>query len=243
MAVDGKTALITGASSGIGAAAALVLAEAGCRVMIAGRREDRLRAVAESGPIEPAIVCKATDVSQRDQVKTLVEAALDTFGHIDFLVLSAGINVKRRRFAELSQEDWDRHMDINLTGAFNVMHEVVPHMRSRKSGTIISISSIAGRRASPLGGAAYTASKFGLEGLTHTVGMEELDHNIRTCVISPGEVDTELMLPRPNAISDEHRARILRSEDVAAAVLFVASLPQRACVHEMVIGPTSQPWA
>ena len=243
MALDGKTVLITGAGSGIGAATAAALVRAGCRVMIAGRREDRLRAVAEANGGAPAILSRAADVSRRDQIKALVAATIEQLGHIDILVLSAGINVKRRRFEELSPEDWDRNIDINLTGAFNVSHEVVPHMRSRRSGLIVSISSTAGKRAAKLSGAAYTASKFGLEGLTRTIGFEELENGIRTCVISPGEVDTEILLQRPNPVTDEHRASILQPEDVTAAVLFVASLPDRASVPEIVMMPASQPWA
>jgi len=210
--------------------------------MIAARRDDTLRAVAEANGGEPAMLCAAADVSQRDQVKALVDAALAQLGHIDILVQSAGTNVKRRLFSELSPEDWDRQIDVNLTGAFNVMHEVVPHMRSRRTGLIVSISSTAGKRAWEVSGSAYTASKFGLDGLTRTVGVEELGNGIRTCVISPGEVDTEILRLRPNPVTDEHRASMLKPEDVAAAVLFVASLPERASVPDLIIKPTAQAW-
>ena len=108
-------------------------------------------------------------------------------------------------------------------------------MRERQRGTIITISSIAGKRASKLGGAAYTASKYGVEGLTHTIGVEEIDNHIRTCVISPGEVDTEILRFRPNPVTDEHRAAMLKPEDIAAAVRFVAELPDYAT-------PSKQAW-
>jgi NADP-dependent 3-hydroxy acid dehydrogenase YdfG len=211
--------------------------------MIAGRREAKLREVAAAHAGEPVIAYRTTDITQRDQVQALVAAAIEQLGHIDMLVHAAGVNVKDRLFENLSPADWDLQIDINLTGAFNVFHEVVPHMRERSRGTIITISSISGKRASKLGGAAYTASKFGVEGLTHTIGVEELDNHIRTCVISPGEVDTEILRFRPNPVTDDHRAAMLQAEDVAAAVRFVAELPDHATVPEIIIKPAYQAWS
>ena len=242
MALTGKTAVITGGGSGIGAATAAAFVQAGARVVIAGRREASLRTVADAAGGEPAILCQPTDVAQRDQARTLIESSITRLGHIDILVMAAGINVKRRAMTELSPEDWDRHMNINLTGAFNCVHAVLGHMRERRSGLIITISSVAGKRGSKLGGAAYTASKFGVDGFTRTVGVEELENGIRTCVISPGEVDTEILRHRPNPVTDEHRARMLKGQDIAAGVLFVASLPDRACVPELVMTPAYQVW-
>jgi NADP-dependent 3-hydroxy acid dehydrogenase YdfG len=158
----------------------------------------------------------------------------------DILVSNAGVNIVERRLEVLSPENWDYLMNVNATGAFNVVHAVLPQMRARKDGVIISISSIAGIRPSELGGAAYSAAKHAMDALTKVIGLEERENGIRACVISPGEVDTPILEARPVPVSDEHRARILQPEDVAAAAVFVASLPPRANVSELVIKPTTQ---
>ena len=161
-------------------------------------------------------------------------------GTVDIVVNSAGINVRKRRLAELSPEDWDQIMSINATGAFNVIYAVLPGMRTRQDGLIVNISSLAGVRASPLGGAAYSASKHAMSALTRVIAIEERDAGIRATNISPGEVDTPILAARPVSVSAEHRARMLQPEDVAAAVVFVATLPGRAHVPELYIKPTSQ---
>lgn len=238
-----KTVLITGGGSGIGAATAVVLAEAGCRVAISGRRQERLDEVAARFTGEPAILAHAADVADRSSVAALFDWAAETLGPIDVLVQCAGINVVRRTMADLSPEDWDRIMQVNATGAYNCMYAVLPGMRKRKDGLIINISSVAGIRASVLGGVAYSASKFAMTSLGLTVAQEEKDHGIRITNIYPGEVDTPILDDRPVPVTAEHRARILQPEDVAAAILMVATLPPRANIPELTIKPTSQVFA
>jgi len=150
------------------------------------------------------------------------------------------LNVKKRTFRELTPETWQLLLRANLDGAFYCLHAVFPQMRERRDGVIINISSIAGKRASPLGGTAYAASKFGMSALGLCVAAEEIDSGVRICNIYPGEVDTPILEVRPQPVTEEHRRRILQSEDVAAAVLFVAALPAHVSVPELVIKPTSQ---
>lgn len=235
-----KAALVTGGGSGIGAACALALAAAGCRVAISGRREDKLREVAgrHGGPSE-LLVCPA-DVADRESVGRLFQRVMQQFGRIDILVQAAGINVVNRTMESLDPADWDRLLQVNLTGAYNCMRAVLPQMRERRDGVIVNISSIAGLRAGPLGGVAYNASKFGMTALGTTVAVEEKDRGIRITTIYPGEVDTPILQQRPVAVTAEQRAKILQPEDVAAAVLMVVSLPPRAHVPHLVIKPTTQ---
>lgn len=234
-----KTALITGGGSGIGAAIAKSFAAAGCRVAICGRRIERLQEVASSDA-SGSIIYKAGDVSNREQVAEVVQWARGAMGHIDILVNAAGINVKKRMMRELSPEDWDRLMQINASGVFYALREVLPEMRQRRDGLIINICSISGIRAGQLGGVGYNASKFALAAIGQTVGDEERENGIRVTTIHPGEVDTPILEDRPVAVSAEHRARILKPEDVASAALMVACLPARARVPELVICPTIQ---
>ncbi len=240
MTLRDKTALVVGGGTGIGAAVALRFAAEGCRVAIAGRREDKLREVAAQHSGQPPIALRATDVADRHSVAQLIDWAQQTLGRIDILVNSAGINVPKRSMAELAPEDWDRLLAVNATGAYNCMRAVLPGMLQRRDGLIINISSIAGKRAGLLGGVAYNASKFAMTALGTTVGLEVAEQGVRVSTIFPGEVDTPILQNRPVPVTAEHRARILQPEDVAAAALLIASLPPRAHVPELIIKPTTQ---
>lgn len=235
-----KTALITGGGSGIGLAVARVFLDEGARVAISGRDPAKLTRAAESLPGKDRLTVHAADVAQPEQVQTLVQAVRERFGPIDILVNNAGLNVKKRTMRELSLDSWRLLMQANLDGAFYCTQAVLPSMLERHEGLIIYISSIAGKRASPLGGAAYAASKFGMSALGLCLAAEEKDSGIRTSVIYPGEVDTPILEVRPQPVSAEQRQQILQPEDVAAAVLFVATLPPRVSVPELVIKPTTQ---
>ena len=240
MQISGKTAVITGGGTGIGAACAKSLADAGCRVVVAGRREETLLEAAGHVAGGNSILTRVCDVADRESVFDLFRWAGDELGKVDILVQSAGINVPQRSMAEMSPEDWDRVLQVNATGAYNCMYAVLPQMRAQKDGLIVNISSIAGIRAGQLGGVAYTASKFAMSALGLTVAGEEIKNGIRVTNIYPGEVETPILEHRPVPVTAEHRARILQPEDVAAAVLMVACLPPRANVSELVIKPTSQ---
>ncbi len=239
-ALVGKTALVTGGGSGIGRESARALAGEGCRVAIAGRTESKLRETCALAGTDARMGFRACDVSGPDDVKALVQWATRELGRIDILVNNAGLNIKKRAVRQLTPESWQQLIRTNLDGAFYCIHYVLPQMLERRAGLIINISSTAGKRATPLGGAAYAASKFGLSALSLCLGMEEKDDGIRCCAIYPGEVDTPILEQRPTPVTDEQRQRILKPEDVAAAVVFVASLPPHVSVPELIIKPTVQ---
>jgi NAD(P)-dependent dehydrogenase (short-subunit alcohol dehydrogenase family) len=235
-----KTALITGGGSGIGKAVTLRFVEEGCRVVIAGRTESKLRDAWEATGRSALLRYRACDVGVPEEVQQLVSWATEQLGQIDILVNNAGLNIKKRMVRELSVDSWQTLLRANLNGAFYCIHAVLPQMLKRRDGLIINVSSVAGKRANPLGGAAYAASKFGMSALSHCLGAEEKDSGIRCSVIYPGEVDTPILESRPSPVTPEQRARILQPEDVAEAVLFVATLPPRVSVPELIIKPTSQ---
>jgi NAD(P)-dependent dehydrogenase (short-subunit alcohol dehydrogenase family) len=243
MRLAGKTAVITGGATGIGQAIALAFAKEGCRVAIAGRREDKLQQAAAAWQAEPPILTHPLDVADRDSVARLFKWADEALGKVDILVNSAGVNTTQRTMADLTQESWDMVMRINATGPYNCIHAVLPQMRRRRDGLIINIDSIAGVRASLLGGVAYSASKFALTALSTAVALEEGKNGIRVTNLCPGEVDTPLLRARPNPVSAEHLSKILQPADVAAAALMIACLPPRAHVHELIIKPTWQDFA
>jgi NAD(P)-dependent dehydrogenase (short-subunit alcohol dehydrogenase family) len=243
MRLKGKTALVTGGATGIGQGIALALAGEGCRVAIAGRRDDLLRQAASEWKGDPSIIGHTVDVANRASVAELVRWATETLGKIDILVNGAGINTPKRLMADMPPETWDEVLSINVTGAYNCIHAVLPQMRGRKDGLIININSISGHRASVLGGVAYSASKFALTALNTAVALEEGKNGIRVTSICPGEVDTPLLRRRPVAVPPENLAKILQPEDVAAAVLMVCLLPPRAHVHDLIIKPTFQDFA
>lgn len=240
MSLTGKTALVIGGGTGIGSGVALAFAQAGCRLVIAGRREEKLREVASRFTGNPAILTRAGDVADRAGIQQLVDWATAELSRIDILVNCAGINIPKRSMRDLDPADWDKLMQINATGAYNAIRAVLPQMRERQDGLIINVSSIAGLRASLLGGVAYSASKFAMTALGTCVGLEERNNGIRVTNVYPGEVETPILDARPVPVSAEHRARILQPSDVASVLVAIAALPPRAHVPDLVIKPTTQ---
>lgn len=236
--LDGRTVVVTGGATGIGLGIARCLARAGCRVAIAGRREDKLRVAAESCNTSPKVIWHPVDVTCRDSVRQLFDWARKEFGQIDVLVNSAGMNIKNRSMAEMRPEQWDEVMASNVTGAYNCMFAVLPSMRQRRDGLIININSISGLRAWAIGGVAYDASKFAMRGLGVAVGNEDNEHGIRVTNVYPGEVDTPLLAQRPVPVSESHKATILQPDDVGQLVVALVDLPPRAHVPEVTIKPT-----
>lgn len=238
VAIEHETALITGAGSGIGRAIALSLAGAGVRLALLGRDRAKLDATREAlGDAGRSAVVESCDVARREQVGATIGRVLEALGSIDLLVCNAGINVKRRRLEELDPADWDRMIATNLTGAYNLVHFTLPAMRERGRGLIVQICSVSGKRSSVLGGIGYSASKFGQAALGLGVHREERTHGIRSTVIYPGEVETPILANRPSAVEAARLQQILQPEDIAAAVRFVAELPARAHIPELIIQP------
>jgi NADP-dependent 3-hydroxy acid dehydrogenase YdfG len=234
-----KTALVTGAGSGIGRSITVTLAEMGLRVALLGRDREKLeRSRAELASGRDSAFVAACDISDRFAVDAVVDQVLTAFEGIDVLVCNAGTNVKNRSLESLEPADWDRMIATNLTGSFNLVHAILPSMRQKKNGLVIQICSVSGLRASTLGGAGYSASKFGQSALGICLGREEGVRGIRSSVIYPGEVNTPILDARPVPVGPERRAAILQPEDVAAAVKFLVELHPRAHVPELVIKPT-----
>ncbi len=236
--LSGKSVLITGGGSGIGLAAARLFLAQGARTAITGRNADKLRLAADTLNGGDRLIYRPTDVTNPEQVRQLVEDVNHRFGRIDVLVNNAGLNIKERTLRELTPERWQRLLAGNLEGAFHCIQAVLPFMRERRDGLIINVNSISGKRANPLGGAGYIAAKFGLRGLAMGVAAEEKPNGIRVSSIYPGEVDTPILEQRPSQVTEEHRRSMLKPEDVAAAVLFIAGLPSNATVPELVMTPT-----
>jgi NAD(P)-dependent dehydrogenase (short-subunit alcohol dehydrogenase family) len=235
-----KVTLITGGGSGIGLATARLFLEEGARVAITGRNAEKLDQAAKHLGGGDRLIAKPADAAQPDQVHELVQFVNDRFGRIHILVNNAGGNIKERTFRDLTPERWKAMLDANLHSGFYTIREVLPQMLEARDGLVVQINSIAGKRGSPLGGPAYSAAKFGLRGLAMSIAAEERESGVRFSNIYPGEVDTPILEARPTPVTEEHRQSILQPEDVARAILFVAALPPRAAVPELVIAPVKQ---
>ena len=234
--IKGQVAWVTGAGTGIGESASIKLAKAGCKVILSGRRTDVLSKVASKIGSNSSV--HTLDVSQSESVKNVVANIKNQFGRIDIGVFSAGVNVQNRRWHNVSSEDWDTIIDINLKGVFYCCQAVLPIMRNQGSGLIINISSMASKNAGTMTGPAYTSSKHAVNAITHSLILEERNNGIRATAICPGEVSTPILDHRPVPVSTADRARILQSEDLGELVLFVAKQPPHVTLNEILINPT-----
>jgi len=240
MATNGKrVAWVTGGGSGIGQAGAEALAADGWVVVVSGRRKDALETVvagikAGGGAAEVLQL----DVSDVDAVNKAALGIVDRHGRIDLLVNSAGINVPKRSWADMETEGWDKLVQINLNGVLYCMRAVLPAMRAQKDGCIINVASWAGRHVSKMPGPAYTSTKHAVLALTHSFNMDECVNGLRACCLSPGEVATPILKLRPVVPSEEEQARMLQPEDLGRTIAFVASMPPRVCMNEILISPT-----
>ncbi|MGJ5040369.1 MULTISPECIES: SDR family oxidoreductase [unclassified Bradyrhizobium] len=238
--VKGKRiAWITGGGTGIGEAGALALAADGWTVIVSGRRTAALQAVvakvAAAGGTAEAV---ALDVAKAADVQAAADAILARHGCIDLLVNSAGVNVPKRRWDDMTIEGWNQLVEINLNGVLYCMKAVLPAMRAQQDGTIINVSSWAGRHVSKMPGPAYTSTKHAVLALTHSFNMEECVNGLRACCLMPGEVATPILEQRPVVPSAEEQARMLQPEDLGRTIAFVANMPPRVCVNEILISPT-----
>jgi NADP-dependent 3-hydroxy acid dehydrogenase YdfG len=234
-----RVAWVTGGGSGIGLAGAQALAADGWRVVVSGRRTDVLdaavRSITERGGDASASVL---DVGNAAAASAVAQGILERHGRIDCLVNSAGLNIPKRSWADVTIEGWDQVVDINLNGLMYCIHAALPAMRAQQDGSIINVASWAGRFVSKLTGPAYTATKHAVVALTHSLNMEEFRHGIRACALSPAEVATPIMKARPVPPSAEDMARMLQPEDLGRTIAFVAGLPAHVCVNEILISPT-----
>lgn len=229
--VDNQIALVTGAGRGIGRAIALSLAERGARVFLAARTREQLSAVEREitarGGKARAVVA---DVAIEEDVTSLFKIIQDDAGRLDVLINNAGVGAFGA-LADLETADFDQAIAVNLRGTFLCTRHALRMMRAAKSGAIINIVSVVGFKGYPNQG-AYTASKHGIMGLTKTLAVEAQEHGIRVSAVLPGGVDTEMI---GDARPDIDRSTLLKPEDIAAAVLFLLSLPPRAAIDEIYI--------
>ena len=238
-AFQGKVVWITGAGTGIGRAVACMFAAEGASLVLIGRRADKLKSVHDevhaSGGRGEVL---ALDVCRRAEVEAAAAGLIERHRRVDVLINNAGLNVRGRKLAVLTGEDWDQVIQTNLTGAFNMIHAVLPAMRRQRDGLIVNVSSMAGTRVSGIAGTAYTASKHGMNGLSLSVSIEEGGNGIRCTALMPGVVNTEILEKRAVTYSAEERALMVQPEDIAQAVRFLALLPARSTVPEMQVVPT-----
>jgi 3-oxoacyl-[acyl-carrier protein] reductase len=230
------TALVTGATAGIGRATAFALGQAGYRVGVCARTPSNLRALLDD--LATARIPAAghpADVGLEVDVRDMVAEVTRALGPIDVLVNNAGVALLKP-FSELTLEDWDTTMATNLRSMYLVTREVLPGMRERKRGAVVNVSSLAGRNGFA-GGSAYSASKHAVLGFSRSLMLEVRKDNIRVITICPGSVDTGLI--REQGMLKPDLAKILRAEDVAATILSSLALPERAMVSELDVRPTN----
>lgn len=232
----GKTAWVTGAGSGIGRAIAIAFAAEGAKVILTGRRKEPLEETAALAGGETHIL--PLDLTDAAAVTTAAKTVAETFGGPDLLVNNAGTNLPRRYLHQLTPEAIRTLVDGNLTAPFQTSVAVLPAMKARGGGLIIQIASMAGKNVSFLSGPGYTAAKTGFVALSQAINQENGIHNIRSCCICPGEVATPILLNRPEPVPQEDVERLLQPEDLAAMALFVATMPARVNITEMLVQPT-----
>lgn len=240
--MSGKVVVITGASSGIGEATARLLSAAGAYVVLGARRLDKLTALADKitaagGKAEVV----QTDVSNRQDVEALVGKAVEVFGRIDVLINNAGI-MPNSRLDQLQVDDWERAIDINLKGTLYGIAAALPFMKQQKSGHVINVSSTSGHRVRPTS-AVYSATKFAVRAISEGLRMEMTPYNIRSTIISPGPVDTDL----PSSVTDPAVAEQVRKiheiaisvETLAETIAFAINQPETVDINEIVVRPTA----
>ena len=242
--IKDKVAIITGASSGIGFATALALAKAGAKVAIGARRADRLEDLAKRISADGGeVFYQKLDVTQRSECENFAKAVLNKWGSIDILVNNAGL-MPLSFFKSLKIDEWDRMVDVNIKGVLYSTAAVITHMKEKKSGHIVNLSSVAGRIVFPAG-SVYCATKHAVDAITKGLRMDVVDKNIRVSTVDPGAVETNFSNVRFSG--DKERAKSmykgiipLIAEDVAEAVLFCATRPPHANIAEIIMMPTQQ---
>jgi NAD(P)-dependent dehydrogenase (short-subunit alcohol dehydrogenase family) len=211
----------------------------GATLGLVARSADRLEEAASLARAKGAEVLSFPgDVADNELAKRVARTMIERFGRIDILVNNAGTNTYHRNLADMSVADWNQVFSTNLTGAFLFTRHVLPHMRKAGKGQIINISSGAGLAPNPPAGVTYFASKHALHSLTGSINLEERRHGIRACVIAPGETDTPNLDLRPRPPAKEDLAKMLRPEDIANAVVYIASQTDHVSVELLVINPT-----
>jgi len=241
--LDGRVAVVTGASSGIGEATVRALSGAGASVALGARRTDRLQSIADN-LAGPALVHEV-DVSDEEQARGLVQAARDQLGGLDILVNNAGLMLLGP-VAGADTDEWRRMIAVNLLGLLYCTHAALPLLEESGGGDVVNVSSVAGRRADA-GAAVYNMTKFGVHAFSEALRQEALHAGIRVTTVAPGFVDTELqghntdpLVRRTMERAREQIGEVLRAQDIADAILHALTRPPHVCVNEVVVRPTKQ---
>ena len=242
--IKGKVVVITGASSGLGEATARLLSAEGATVVLGARRVERLKSLADELTARGGkALAVATDVTHCDQVKRLVDAAVQKFGRIDVMINNAGL-MPHSPLERLKIDDWDRTIDVNIKGVLYGIAAALPYMKQQKAGHIINVSSVAGHKVTP-NGAVYCATKHAVRALSEGLRTEVKPYNIRTTIISPGAVATELpdSITEPDVADRIHKFYkevAIPADSFARAVVFAMSQPEDVDVNEILFRPTRQ---
>ena len=240
--IENKVVVITGASSGLGEAAARLLAKEGAKLVLGARRLDRLQALASELSLGKHAILQ-TDVTDVAQVRRLVDHAVKTHGRLDVIINNAGL-MPHSPLERGKVEDWDRMIDVNIKGVLYGIAAALPHMKTQKSGHIINVSSVAGHKVGP-GGAVYAATKHAVRVISEGLRQEVKPYNIRTTIISPGAVATEL----PDSVTEADVAQGVRAlydrvaipaDSFARTVVFAMSQPDEVDINEILFRPTAQ---
>ena len=241
--IRGKVVVITGASSGIGEATAKLLSQAGASLVLGARRLEKLESLAATLRATGANVqVVQTDVAKKAEVEALVETAIRAYGRIDVMINNAGI-MPNSRLDQRKVEDWERMIDVNLKGSLYGIAAVLPVMQKQKSGHVICVSSLSGHRVKQ-NSAVYSATKFGVRAIAEGLRIEMTPYNIRSTIISPGPVDTDL----PGSVTDQQAAQQIRdlhaeiaipALSVAQAIAFTISQPASVDINEILLRPTA----
>jgi NADP-dependent 3-hydroxy acid dehydrogenase YdfG len=240
--IKGKVVVITGASSGLGEAAARLLAKEGAKLVLGARRLDRLGALAAGLSLGKDAIL-ATDVTDVAQVRRLVDHAVKVHGRVDVIINNAGL-MPHSPLERGKVEDWDRMIDVNIKGVLYGIAAALPHMKTQKSGHIINVSSVAGHKVGP-GGAVYAATKHAVRVISEGLRQEVKPYNIRTTIVSPGAVATEL----PDSVTEPDVAEGVRAlydqvaipaDSFARTVVFAISQPDEVDINEILFRPTAQ---
>jgi len=242
--IEGKIVVVTGASSGLGEATARLLSAQGASVVLGARRGDRIKSLADEATASGGkALAMTTDVTRCDQVRKLVDAAVQTYGRIDVMINNAGL-MPQAPLERLQIDEWERMIDVNIKGVLYGIAAALPHMKQQKAGHFINVSSVAGHKVGP-GFAVYAATKYAVRALSEGLRQEVKPYNIRTTVISPGAVATEL----PDSVTDPDAAERIHkfyaevaipAESFARAVAFAVSQPEEVDVNEILFRPTRQ---
>jgi NADP-dependent 3-hydroxy acid dehydrogenase YdfG len=241
--LEGRIAAVTGASSGIGAATALALSQAGASVAIGARRGDRLAALAER--MEGPSLAREVDVTDEEEAGAFIRAAHDELGGLHILVNNAGVMLLGP-VVRADTADWRRMIDVNLFGLLYCTHAALPLIELSGGGDVVNLSSVAGRLAAP-GAAVYNMTKFGVHAFSEALRQEALHAGIRVTTVAPGFVETELqghtrnpVVRRATERDREEIGEVLTAEDIAQEILHAVSRPRHVCVNEVLVRPTRQ---